>query len=74
MFFWNRERSKKNDSDGSNIDLWPTATYWDMSKQAAGQSEKLKDCWDIACKELELENTRIYHLLVYTYIHFTFVK
>ena len=59
VFFWNRESSKKNDSDGSNIDLWPTATYWDMSKQAGGQSEKLKDCWDIACKELELENTSI---------------
>ena len=28
-----------------------------MSKQAGGQSEKIEYCWDIAMKELELENT-----------------
>ena len=51
-FFWNRESNKEC---GLSNDLWPTATYWDMSKQAAKQSEKIEQCWDNALKELELE-------------------
>ena len=56
VFFWYRKRSKEN---GSHNDLWPTATYWDMSKQAAKQSDKIKQCWDNAVKELGMISHKI---------------